>query len=134
MQIPGHEQDECQGNNTDDIGQGVGEVLPSAPALPVDASLMSSGHAMVSPVYITYCTVVLRVDQYNSRKRAYIMHNELNEWQGAALPRGAGRETPVRAASPQQWKEASAQGVITLPVVIYIYISLGIIADFANYR
>ena len=87
MQIACQEQDECQGDNTDHIGQGVSEVLPSAPALPVGASLLSRIHAMVSPIYITYCTVVLRVGQGKSRKRAYIMHNELNEWQGARLCR-----------------------------------------------
>ena len=80
MQIPGHEQDECQGNNTDHVKQWVSEALPFVPALPVGASLVSSGHFMASPVYITYCNVVLRVGQGKTRKRAYIMHNELNEW------------------------------------------------------
>ena len=51
----------------------------------------------------------------------------------AALPCGAGRDTPVRAASPQQRIETNAQGV-SVPIVGSASISLGSTADFANYE
>jgi hypothetical protein len=76
MQIPGQEQNECQGNNTDHVGQWIGEALSATPALPVGASLMSGGHGMVLLFTLRSVTPCYVVRQCISGKYAYNMHNE----------------------------------------------------------